>query len=106
MEHASAGAGGSNRASGGAWFLLVAIVGTLVCAPSPSAQLLYPTVGRSFAVVRPPPAPRDPAPPTPDGLSLEGRDAILAAALDQADEHSVATGAAVSAGRDGQSRVS
>jgi CubicO group peptidase (beta-lactamase class C family) len=101
MEHASTRVGRSNRETAGAWLILAAIVGTLGCASSPSVQLLYPTVGHSFAVVRPPPAPR-PAPPTPDGISQEERDAMLAVALDQAVEHSGATGAAVAVVRGGK----
>ena len=84
------------------WPKIVALALTVAgCAPL-AAQLLYPTVGRSVAVVRPPASPpTDSALDVPEDASLETRDAALAAALDRAVEHSGATGAAVAVVRDG-----
>jgi CubicO group peptidase (beta-lactamase class C family) len=71
---------------------------------SPSAQLLYSTIGHSVAVVPPPPAP----PPSgsdlqvPADASPEARDAALAAALDRVVASSGATGAALAVVRDGE----
>jgi CubicO group peptidase (beta-lactamase class C family) len=69
---------------------------------SPSSQLLYPTVGRSLAVVPPAPMAGASSLDVPADASLEARDAALAAALDGAVRSSGATGAAVAVVRGGE----